>query len=220
MNNNVWRPDLGEPNTLWFKVDDSMSHWIEDGLKAQATQLYHAIQEHMDLCGIESATVCNVRTRNLVATYGSLEEAAKHERIIHNCLQDLAFLHTELGKINSILFQIHELRLDSSKQGNDPELTDWTPRDKLKEIQATVNYRQEVAKDDTGYLPAIKDDEVDTDARPGAGKSILHLTDDLPDVNGVPVSKPPGKLPPGKTGDGTTVAVTLEKDPPEDVRHQ
>lgn len=216
MNNSVWRPDLEEPNTLWFKADETMTRWIEDGLKEQAAALHEEIQDHVDICG-PGATVCKIRTQNLVAAYGSLDEAAKHEGVLYNCLQDLAFLYTELGKITSVLFQIHELRLDTSKRGNDPELTDWTPRDKLREIQAAVVHRQEAAKEDTGYFPTIKEDgEVDTDAPEGAGKSILGLTERLPPLTGVP-DKPPRELPPGRTDDGTTVQVTLEKGPAEGV---
>lgn len=181
MNNAVWRPDLEKPNTLWFQADDSMSHWIESGLKAQAAELHAAIEEHMSLCG-PGATVCGVRTKALVEQYGSIEEAVKHEAVLRNCLQDLAYLYTELGKITGMLYQIHELRLDSSRRGNDPELTDWTPRDKLAAIRATVTHRTEAGKTDTALLEVIKEDgEV---APEGAHKSILGLTDDLPSTDG------------------------------------
>jgi hypothetical protein len=207
--NNVWRHDLEAPNVLWFKADDSMSHWIESGLKAQAEELRRAIQEHMDVCG-PGATICNIRAKALVEQYGSVDEAIKHEAILYNCLQDLAYLYTELGKITSVLYQIHELRLDSSKRGHDPELTDWEPRDMLAQIKATVTHRTEAGKTDTGLMPVIREGE--QGAPEGAPKSILGLTDDLPDIGDDPV-KPARKLPPAKTDDGATVHVALPLDP-------
>lgn len=207
MSSNVWRPKLEEPDVIWFKADEAMSYWIEAGLKAQAGDLRGAIQDHLDLCG-PGATVCHIRNKWLVETYGSLEEAAKHEPVLRNCLQDLAYLYTELGKITQILYQLHELRLDPTKQGDDPELTDWTPRNKLQEIKTEIAHRVEASKEETGLMPIIRDDEVDTDIPEGATKSILGLTDNLPAVDGQP-SKSAKELPPGKLADGKEVKVTL-----------
>lgn len=195
MKNVVWRTDLQEPTVLSFKVDDAMSRWIEDGLKHQAEELRATIQEHLDMCG-PGATLCQVRIKKAVEVYGSFEEASRHNAApFYNCLQDLAYLYTELGRISHILFQIHELRLDPTKHGTDPELTDWVPRDKLAEIKASVAYRTEQGALDTSLMPAIKDDEVDTAAPSSAGKraSILGLTDDLPDVSNTsyqPITEP------------------------------
>lgn len=178
----VWRPEPRMPELYRLEVNESMLYFLILGLRESATDLRYEIRQHEDKCG-DSPTFCQIRYESLINEYGSIEEAVKHTGIIlYDCMQDLAHMYTQLGQVAEAIFKMEDLRNRRDGIGEDPDLTDWRPPEKLKEIQDEVAHREAVGRQDTGLMEKIQDDEVDSDA-PG-GKSILGLTENLPPVNG------------------------------------
>lgn len=180
--NKVWRPDLHTPNTFRLEVDLNMMGFLLTGLRQMIDDARREIRMHEERCG-DDAKYCNVRHDNIIREYGTVDAAVSHGvAIAYSCMQDLAEMYMGIGGMMSYAWEIEDLINRPTERGDDPdEEKPWQPREKLQEIKAEVAHRIQAAKEDTGLLPIIKDDEEDGDAPTG---SILGLTDNLPSVDG------------------------------------
>lgn len=173
----VWRPDIRE-DSYRLQVDSQILFYVVQGLREQATQIREEIWEHETTCGKEP-TYCLIRYKSLVEQYGSVEEVIKQTgMVLYDCMESLSEMHMTLGKVLQSIHAADKLLRNPEAYGDDPDRTDWRPVDKLREIQKEVTHRTEASKEETGLMPAIKDDEQDSDA--GEKKSLLGLTEKLP----------------------------------------
>lgn len=200
----VWRTDVRE-DKVRFEVDQQVMFFVLQGLRNEAEQIRSEIREHEDVCGFEPP-YCLIRYQSLVAEYGSIEEAVKQTGVVlYDCMENLADLHTTLGKLMLAIHKADQVMKNPESLGEDPDKTDWRPADKLRELQREVVHREERSKVDTGLLEKVKEglEKKDTSEE---GSSILGLTESLPKAdNPAPsTSKPAVKV-------GTSALKTVTK---------
>lgn len=172
----IWRPQLKNPDTFRMELDSNMLFHVYEGLFSQMESLRTDIREHEEICGA-NPTICQVRYRDLVQQYGSVEEAVKQAgAVLYDCMNDLADLYTAVGQLAKYLYKIDYLRKATDQIGDDPDKTDWRPADKLRELQAEVNHREAAAKHDTQTMEKVKDTATE---RKSTDKPLLGLTEGL-----------------------------------------
>lgn len=178
---NVWRTDVRK-DAIRFQVDAQVMFFVVQGLRHEASEIRAEIVEHEQVCG-EEPSYCRVRYESLIVEYGSIEEAVKQAGVVlYDCMENLADLHSTLGKLMATIHKANLVMMNPEAMGEDPDMTDWRPADKLKGIKAEVAHREEAGKTETGLMPKIEEEG-----------SILGLTENLPVIDKKIKDKPAGE---------------------------
>lgn len=147
----ITRPNLRQPDQYHISLDESMLLWIEEALVDKVMHLYDSIASHHK-CDLRVENGCGVRDQWLVSQYGSLDEALRIGYKRTDCTEDLAFLHGELARIMSTLFQARYLRTTVNAHSY---YTEEQATQELQRIRAEVRYRETQAEQQTSELSRI-----------------------------------------------------------------
>lgn len=173
----ITRPDLRQPDLYNIQLDESMLMWIEESLVEKVMHIYDSIGAHHE-CDLRIETGCRVRDRWLISQHGTLDEAFKVGFKQTDCTEDLAYLHSEMGRIMNTLFQARYLRTTVNAHSY---YTEEHATQELARIQAEVRYRETQAEQQTGELSRLTDDAMATIERTKDDKEKVFQAPPGPD---------------------------------------
>jgi len=175
MQTRIIRPDLRVTDQYKINCDESMLMWIEDGLLKKINDVYVNLDGHAE-CDLRSETGCVVREKWLIQQYGDLLTARTAGYFPSDCTEDLAFLHTELGKLADSLRQARWIR--SNPQGKWLyELT--SAETQLLQIRGEVIAREAAGSVPTGPLPILDDETLAALDKAKSEGSLLGLDGEI-----------------------------------------